>query len=1364
MSKRKRATLNRVLSIVLMFLLTFTQLPVMTFAAEAGVENAVEEVSDANTTVQDDVDTADETPVVSQEEETKPEETDVTVSDNEADETVSDNEAQETVSDNEAVISTVSDNSLSEGESSENNIEINQGMSVHTGLNDGNETYMNTFVAKKETVVMMKVPGSDSMTEEQAKAACANYKVQAKAVTNGQEADNNELNAEGGDSFSVKQSYDADCDVTKGWYAVVKFPTGPDKGTYNFHWYDGDNEIAKFEGVTFYETKVLNILVVPVKGYWSAKYDGGAPEAGAYSCKEAKFQDANGNEQSWDQLVSELKKYLLDVYPVADVNITEGNELEAGSAEYDMVSSDGQKKLWEEACKLQAKDKDGKDQYDLILAFVQYRQDQGGGQGYTFGKPTNIITYSDPDMLPTVAHEIAHCYQVGDEYDGGSFNNSVNFPPNGYKGRNFTSGEDISATEGANEYWQSPKEFKAAGKGGDKKDKIDENGAATMVKLSLHPYSLSQDKFITWAGVDAAGNATGDTVYPTISYMGSGYKGSDGYYWTSSVIWDHLLQQFIVKEKPAENSEPPAEQQEGGEQQEEQSNAEVFENAIKSGVKIDENSIFTSESDFYFSDDYRFGDSRMVEVYGWIVKDEKNNIRFEVNPLFSYDGDLEFTEVLEGVYKDHPENYTFVALDKEGNPIKSPVDGKWAATEFYGGFYSPSNNKVMNEVNFNFDSEYPEGTEDFAIIKGGIKSIPETGKLTNVVWQLSKDKNSYAEFDAVPDGYLTYADVNAQTATVEWEVYYPEDAEEPYDNKDGVLYTEVYYCPEGDGGKTYYIGCSLDEDWEEGYISFETDKFDVKWTRNAYVWIKVTNGVNAVDIYSDANEITLSNAQITLSGGGVTKKVVEGRTEYSAKYTGLEIKPSVAVKAYNPMTGKYVNLKKDTDFVVTYSDNIKRGTATVTVQGIGAYPGKSSAEFEITAKKFEGTAEIIPNIKYEKDLDKAVAPYLQVKDTKGNQLTFRKDYYVEYSDGTKTSQYLNKVVAKSPENNVKITATYKGLGNFEGTLKKKNVFEVLAADSETVGITNNNIRITFAKADKDTNKCTMQYTGKALKPAVKSVEIKSQNDKGEEVWTTLKKTDYSLMYTNNVNIGTARVTVAGKKSYVGSGYATFEITPKEVTSLTVSGLKNQPYTGNEVNINELPIVVKAGGLTLTKGVDYTVEKDANSDYKNLGKTKIIVKLIEAKGQKNTPKVKWSAKAKKTVVEKTFSIVKTGLNSSAVVIQTKNNDKSKNIIKDAEGQVIATMRAATKDEIKSGKRKFTFVIEGSADTLVKNADVSAALVVKAFGKDVDPKDYVVTVANTKNGKTGKITIKPVKGSKTYSGSKSITFMYVKDIIN
>ncbi len=145
-------------------------------------------------------------------------------------------------------------------------VEINQGFSAHTGLNDGNETYMNDFVAKKQTVVMVKIPGSDDFTEDQAKSAVANFKLEAKAVTGGQESDNCELTASG-DNFSVKRAYDKDCDVVKGWYATANFPTGPDKGTYNFHVKNGDTEIATCSGVNFYETKPLNILVLPVNGY-----------------------------------------------------------------------------------------------------------------------------------------------------------------------------------------------------------------------------------------------------------------------------------------------------------------------------------------------------------------------------------------------------------------------------------------------------------------------------------------------------------------------------------------------------------------------------------------------------------------------------------------------------------------------------------------------------------------------------------------------------------------------------------------------------------------------------------------------------------------------------------------------------------------------------------------------------------------------------------------------------------------------------------------------------------------------------------------------------------------------------------------
>lgn len=1305
---------RRFLCVPLTVMMLLAQTPIGAFAADkapADDEEKTEAVIEADYLVSED-----EEPVVS------------------ADKAETEAKADEDASAEEAPIA-------ADGEA--NNIEINQGMSIHTGLNDGNETYMNTFVAKKTTAVMMKIPGSDSMTEEQAKAAMANYKVEAKAVTNGQEADNCELTASGADQFSLKRTYTVDCDLTAGWYASVKFPTGPDKGTYNFHWYDGSNEIAKYEGVTFYETKVLNILVVPVKGYWGAHYEGGAPAAGAYSCKDGKFKDPFGNEKEWSSLISELKSYMLDVYPIADVNITEANELDASTAAYDMCNGDGQKKLWEDACKLQTKDKDGKDRYDLILAFVQYRQDQGGGQGYTFGRPTNIITYSDVDMLPTVVHEIAHCYQVGDEYDGGSFNNAVNYPPNNYKGRDFSNGNDIAATSGANDYWKAPKEYKAV-TSSDKKDKIDENGAATMVKLSLHPYSLSQDKFITWGGVDAEGKATGDSVGPTITYMGSGYSGCDGYYWTSSVIWDHLLKEFTVKEKQTANSQPPAETEE--QQQEEQTNAQVFLNALNSGVKIDENSIFTDEDDFYYSDDYRFGDSRMVEVYGWIETVSGNTV-FSVNPLFSYDGDLEYMDVLEGVYKDNPENYTFAALDKDGNIIKSPVDGKWAVAEFYGGFYNASNNRMMDEVNFNFDAEYPEGTVDFIIFKG---KVTDDGKYSNVVWQASKDDNFYAEFDYQPDGYLTYADVNSEYAEVEWEVYYPAGEQEPYANEDGVLYTEVYYCPEGDDGESYYVGCSLDDDWEEGYINFETDsQFATKWTRNAYVWIKVTNGVNAVDIYSDALEVTLCNSKIELTGKGITKNGSGNDVYYTAECTGSAITPGTNVEAYNPFTGKYIKLKKDVDYTVSYEDNTNVGYASVIVQGIGNYAGKNSQEFEIVAKQLDGAAESIPDIKYVADLDKAVLPYLQMKDKNGNQLTYLKDFYVTFTANGKTKQSLNKVITADPEEDVLVEVAFIGLNNYKEALKKGVSFCVLSSKSEAASISSDSITITL-KED------TVQYSGKAVQPKIKSVVYK--NEKGEEI--TLGKKDYSVVYTNNVEVGTARVTVTGKNGYTGSASKTFTVTPKEVKTLSVSGIKNQPYTGEELDIDTLPIVVKAGKIVLTKGVDYTVEKVDGTDYTKAGKVSVAIRLIEDKGQKNTPKVTWSAKAKKTEVVKKFAIVKTNFKSAAVAMQVSSNNVSQNVVKAKDGTEVAFIRSASHTELAEGRNKYTFVIEGSADALAKGADLSSAVVVKAFGKNIDPKEYTIVVSGAKDGKIGKITIKPVKGSAAYTGAKTVKFKYVK----
>ncbi|MBE6741392.1 MAG: hypothetical protein E7570_03725 [Ruminococcaceae bacterium] len=74
------------------------------------------------------------------------------------------------------------------------------------------------------------------------------------------------------------------------------------------------------------------------------------------------------------------------------------------------------------------------------------------------------------------------------------------------------------------------------------------------------------------------------------------------------------------------------------------------------------------------------------------------------------------------------------------------------------------------------------------------------------------------------------------------------------------------------------------------------------------------------------------------------------------------------------------------------------------------------------------------------------------------------------------------------------------------------------------------------------------YTGKAIKPDV-TVKLAG---------TTLKKdTDYTVKYSNNTKVGTAKVTLTGKGTYKGTITKTFKINPKptELTKLT-SGSKS----------------------------------------------------------------------------------------------------------------------------------------------------------------------------------------------------------------
>ncbi len=75
-------------------------------------------------------------------------------------------------------------------------------------------------------------------------------------------------------------------------------------------------------------------------------------------------------------------------------------------------------------------------------------------------------------------------------------------------------------------------------------------------------------------------------------------------------------------------------------------------------------------------------------------------------------------------------------------------------------------------------------------------------------------------------------------------------------------------------------------------------------------------------------------------------KLTKAKITVSNKvYTGKELKPTVTVK----LNGK--KLKKGTHYTVSYKNNKKIGTATVTIKGKNKYIGTKTATFKITPKK-----------------------------------------------------------------------------------------------------------------------------------------------------------------------------------------------------------------------------------------------------------------------------------------------------------------------------------------------------------------------------------------------------------------------------
>ena len=155
--------------------------------------------------------------------------------------------------------------------------------------------------------------------------------------------------------------------------------------------------------------------------------------------------------------------------------------------------------------------------------------------------------------------------------------------------------------------------------------------------------------------------------------------------------------------------------------------------------------------------------------------------------------------------------------------------------------------------------------------------------------------------------------------------------------------------------------------------------------------------------------------------------------------------------------------------------------------------------------------------------------------------------------------------------------------NFKGagyTLKEVKLITPKTGDDDTKYISDCTISLANT---------SYTYTGSAIEPAV---TVKD----GSKVLT--KGTDYTVTYSNNVNVGTATVTITGKGDYTGSAKKTFTIKEavsdeKDISKCTVT-LSNTSfaYTGKAVKPK---VTVKNGSTVLTLNTDYLIRYIDNID-------------------------------------------------------------------------------------------------------------------------------------------------------------------------
>ena len=300
--------------------------------------------------------------------------------------------------------------------------------------------------------------------------------------------------------------------------------------------------------------------------------------------------------------------------------------------------------------------------------------------------------------------------------------------------------------------------------------------------------------------------------------------------------------------------------------------------------------------------------------------------------------------------------------------------------------------------------------------------------------------------------------------------------------------------------------------------------------------------------YTGTVKKTFKITQADLTAEGTEAKIAAAD---SIPFVKNGAKPAIVVTA-KLANGNTVTLKEGKDYTITYANNkavsegknlTEKKLPLITVKGKGNFKGSIKQTFTITNKSLADTVNpitvTVTDVPANKNKGKFVSKPV-ITDADGVKLKEKTDYTLTYSllmaNGEETKLDVKKDVVNEPGSTVRITIT--GVGNYQGE------GSVLTADYRIT-------ELDFKKVTVKVVPKTLPYTMKPVTLTEDDLVITMKVGTGKQaVVEELKlitdgddtKDGYRIIgYKNNVNKGTAQVTLQGCGKYGGTKTVKFYI-------------------------------------------------------------------------------------------------------------------------------------------------------------------------------------------------------------------------------